>query len=139
MSEPTNQELKELILSLFNQLDRKIDTQFGILDKKIEALDKKTEVQFMELKGEIKRVETKLEGEIQRLETEIKAAEERLTSQMRRLETELKVEIKRIDDRFDGFDKRIANEELISRSAFGTLLLGLVTAIVKLLFFPDRP
>jgi hypothetical protein len=45
MSEPTNQELKDLILSL----------------------DKKMDVQFAEIKGEIKRLEEKLTGEIKRI------------------------------------------------------------------------
>jgi hypothetical protein len=56
MSEPTNQDLKDLILSL----DTKID------------------VQFAELKGEIQRVDEKLSGEIKRVDERLKGIEKRL-------------------------------------------------------------
>jgi hypothetical protein len=59
MSDITNQELKELILSL----------------------DKKMEVGFTELKGEIKRVETELKGEIKRIDQKFDGVDKRLIAE----------------------------------------------------------
>ncbi len=92
MSEPTNQELKELILSL----DKKIDL-------KTSELEKKMEVGFESVRGEIKRVEEKLEAKI------------------------------------DGLDKRLSNEEVISRTAFIAVVGGVAAGLVKLFFFPGNP
>jgi hypothetical protein len=99
MSEPTNQELKDLILSL----DKKSETQLLQLDKKID-------VQFAELKGEIKRVEEKLTGEI-----------------------------KCVDERLNGIEKRLGNEEFISRSAFTALIASVMAGLTKYLFFSSSP
>jgi hypothetical protein len=52
MSDITNQDLKELILAKFNELDKKV------------------EVGFAELKGEIKRIDEKLIGIDKRLGNE---------------------------------------------------------------------
>ena len=92
MSEPTNQELKELILSL----DKKIDL-------KTSELEKKMEVGFESVRGEIKRVEEKLDAKI------------------------------------DGLDKRLSNEEVISRTAFIAVVGGVAAGLVKLFFFPGNP
>lgn len=95
MSEPTIQEIKDLIINL----DRKFDT-------KILELDKKIEVNFAELKGDIKE-----------LKVDIKRVEEKLEAKM------------------DGIDKRLGNEEFISRSAFTAVVVGVSTGLVKYLFF----
>ena len=63
MSEPTNQDLKELILSL---------------EKQILGLDKKIDTNFLELKAEIQRVEDSLGSEI-------KLAEEKLGGEIKRI------------------------------------------------------
>ena len=105
MSEPTNQDLKEMILSL---------------ERVILNLDKKMEVGFAEVRGEIKRVEEKLTGEIKRLDTEIKSVDANLSTKL------------------DGLGKRVENQEFVSRGATVALVGGLVTGMVKLLFFPDR-
>ena len=105
MSEPTNQDLKDMILSI---------------EKLILNLDKKIEVGLAEVRGEIKRVEEKLTGEINRLDTEIKSVEANLSAKL------------------DGLGKRVENQEFVSRGATVALVGGLVTGMVKLLFFPDR-
>jgi len=56
MSEPTNQELKDLIL----------------------GLDKKIDLQFIELKSDIRSVEDRLSGDIKRLEERIGGIDKRL-------------------------------------------------------------
>ncbi|MCS6911490.1 MAG: hypothetical protein NZM11_13120, partial [Anaerolineales bacterium] len=58
---------------------------------------------------------------------EISTSEQRVTG-----------EIKRLDERLVSLDKRIANEELISRNAFGAIIAGVVIALVKYLFFPNQ-
>lgn len=66
MSEPTNQDLKELILSL---------------EKNILGLDKKMATGFIELKGEIKQVEERLNGEIKRVEEKLNGIDKRLSNE----------------------------------------------------------
>ena len=99
MSEPTNQELKELILNL----------------------DKDMRVGFESVRGEIKRVEEKLEGGIKEVKGEIKRVEEKLEAKI------------------DGLDKRVSNEEVISRTAFIAVVGGVAAGLVKLFFFPGNP
>ncbi|MGK7873086.1 MAG: hypothetical protein AB4426_07170 [Xenococcaceae cyanobacterium] len=53
MSEPTNQELKELILLSVSELEKKMD------------------VGFESVRGEIKRLDEKIEGRVARLEEKI--------------------------------------------------------------------
>ena len=48
---------------------------------------------------------------------------------------EVKGEIKRLDERINGLDKRLSNEEVISRSAFITVIGGVAAGLVKLFFF----
>jgi hypothetical protein len=64
MSEPTTQELKDLILGL---------------EKLFISLDKKMDIQFIELKSDIRSVEDRLSGEI-------RSVEDRLTGEIKRLE-----------------------------------------------------
>jgi septal ring factor EnvC (AmiA/AmiB activator) len=127
MSDPTNQDLKELILSLerviFN-LDKKMDLGFAELNRKID-------VGLSEVRGEITRVEEKLMGEITRVE-------EKLTGEIKRLDTEIKSVEANLSAKLDGLGKRVENQEFVSRGATVALFGGLVTGMVKLLFFPDR-
>jgi hypothetical protein len=109
MSEPTNQELKELILGLTDYvvgLDKRIDG----LDKRIDGLETQMNIGFTELRGEIKRVEEKLEIEIVGVKGTLEA-------------------------RLEGIDKRLSNQEFFSRSVFGAMVIAVFTGLAKLLFF----
>jgi len=134
MSEPTNQDLKELILSLdkkmelsLSDLNRKIDV--GLTQVRVEIAEVRTEI--AEVRGEIKRVEEKLTGEITRVD-------EKLTGEIKRLDTEIKSVEVNLSAKLDGLGKRVENQEFVSRGATVALVGGLVTGMVKLLFFPDR-
>ena len=52
---------------------------------------------------------------------------------------EVKGEIKRVEEtlsaKVDGLDKRLSNEETISRTAFGALMVASLAGLVKYLFF----
>ncbi|MCS6911489.1 MAG: hypothetical protein NZM11_13115, partial [Anaerolineales bacterium] len=61
-----------------------------------------------------------------------------LKGEIKALEQKVMGEIKRLDERLVSLDKRIANEELISRNAFGAIIAGVVIALVKYLFFPNQ-
>ena len=66
MSEPTNQDLKEMILSLERvilNLDKKMEVGFAELNRKID-------VGLAEVRGEIKRVEEKVDGVAKRLDNQ---------------------------------------------------------------------
>ena len=101
MSEPTLQELKELIISSRQDLELKLS-----------ELDKKLETGLIKLESEIKQVENKLEGEIKRVEGILSA-------------------------KMDGIDKRLSNEEGITRAVFGGLILAVGAGVIKYLFFPN--
>ncbi|GAB4218016.1 MAG: hypothetical protein OHK0012_24950 [Synechococcales cyanobacterium] len=65
MSEPTNQDLKELILSL----DKKMELSLSELNRKIDVGLAEVRVEIAEVRGEIKRLET----EIRSVETNLSA------------------------------------------------------------------
>ena len=92
-----------------------------LISHRFEQLDKKIEVGFAEVKGEIKRVEEKLEGGIKEVKGEIKRVEEKLEAKI------------------DGLDKRLSNEEVVSRTAFIAVVGGVAAGLVKLFFFPGNP
>ncbi|MCS6959322.1 MAG: hypothetical protein RMK91_04665 [Pseudanabaenaceae cyanobacterium SKYGB_i_bin29] len=112
MADITNEQLKDLILGKFAELDKRID-----------HLDKKMEVGFAELRGEIKEVRAQVEGVRNELKGEIQA-----------VRNELKGDIKTIEAKLDGFDKRISNQEFITRSIFATVLGGILLALGRFLF-----
>jgi hypothetical protein len=43
-----------------------------------------------------------------------------------------------INNRFDQLDKRLSNEEVISRTAFVAVVGGMAAGLVKLFFFPGN-
>ncbi len=73
MSEPTNQELKELILNLEKMLLS--------LEKTVQNLDKKIDIQFIELKSDVRSVEERLGGEIKRVEEKINGIDKRIENE----------------------------------------------------------
>jgi VIT1/CCC1 family predicted Fe2+/Mn2+ transporter len=77
----------------------------------LSGMDKKIDIHFAELKGEIKRVEEKLETKIDGVQCTLEA-------------------------KIDGPDKRLGNEEIISRTAFAALVVGSLVGLIKYLFFP---
>ncbi len=81
-----------------------------LISYRFEQLDKKIEVGFAEVKGEIKRLDEKIEGQVARLEEKI-----------------------------NGLDKRLSNEEVVSRTAFIAVVGGVAAGLVKLFFFPGNP
>jgi len=107
-----NQEIKDLILAL----DKKLELSLSELNRKIDVGLSEVRVEIAEVRIEIAEVR----GDIKRLETEIKS-----------VETNLSVKL-------DGLSKRVENQEFVSRGATLALVGGLVTGMVKLLFFPDR-
>jgi len=59
MSEPTNQEIKELLLAF----EKKVELSLSDMNRRME-------VGFAELRGEIKRVEEKVDGVAKRLDNQ---------------------------------------------------------------------
>ena len=102
MADITNEELKNLILSKFAELDKKM------------------EVGFTEVRGEIRNVHTELKGDIQALCNELKGDIK-----------EVKGEIKTIEAKLDGFEKRISYQEFASKGVFVTVLGGILLALAR--------
>ncbi|MGK7877714.1 MAG: Bdr protein [Xenococcaceae cyanobacterium] len=69
MSEPTNQELKELILLSVSELEKKMDVGFESVRGEIK-----------EVSGEIKRLDEKIEGQVARLEEKINGLDKGLSN-----------------------------------------------------------
>ena len=90
------------------------------------------------LGGKIKRVEDKLSADIKsvedRLGGEIKRVEERLSADIRSVEDRLGGEIKRVEEKVSGIDKRIGNEEFISRGALAAVFVSVSAGVIKYLF-----
>jgi septation ring formation regulator EzrA len=110
MSESNFQELKELILDL----------------------NKRMELGFSEVRSEFNQVR----AEIKEVRLEIKLVEERLTGKINQVEEKLTGRINQVEEKLTGMDKRIANEELVSRGVFIALVGGVVTGLTKFFFFP---
>jgi hypothetical protein len=94
------------------------DSNFQELKELILALDKRMEIGFSEVRSEIKLVEERLTGRINQVE-------EKLTGR-----------INQVEEKLTGIDKRLANEELVSRGVFIALVGGVVTGLTKFFFFP---
>ncbi len=118
MTEVTTQEIKDLILTKFSGLDKKIDLGLLTLDNKIDQraaeLDKKLDQRAAELDNKVDLGLAHVATEVARLEGKIGA----------------------LDTKVDSIDRRIGNEEIVSRSLFIAVIGGLVAGLVKFLFFP---
>ena len=70
MSEPTNQEIKELLLAF----EKKVDLSLSDMNRRMEVgfaeLNRKIDVGLAEVRGEIKRVEEKVDGVAKRLDNQ---------------------------------------------------------------------
>ena len=50
---------------------------------------------------------------------------------------DLKVSTGKLEEKMDGIDTRLKNEETISRTAFGAIIGGVIIGAIKYLFFPS--
>jgi ABC-type phosphate transport system auxiliary subunit len=101
--------------ALESRLDKKIDALENKLDKKIDALESK-------LDKKIDALENKLENKIDTLGRELRS--------------EFKIHETKLDERTGGFEKRLANSELLTR----TIVAGIVVSVVGgLLLFALKP
>jgi len=102
-----------------------------------------SEANFQELKELMldlnKRMElgfSEVRGEFQQVRAEIKLVEERLTGKINQVEEKLTGRINQVEEKLTGIDKRLANEELVSRGVFIALVGGVITGLTKFFFFP---
>jgi uncharacterized protein (DUF849 family) len=77
MSEPTNQDLKELLLAFEKKVDlslsdmnRRMEVGFAELNRKIDVGLAEVRTEIAEVRGEIKRVEEKVDGVAKRLDNQ---------------------------------------------------------------------
>jgi hypothetical protein len=116
------------------------DSNFQELKELILALDKRMEIGFSEVRSEIKLVEERLTGRINQVEEKltgrINQVEEKLTGRINQVEEKLTGRINQVEEKLTGIDRRLANEELVSRGVFIALAGGVVTGLTKFFFFP---
>ena len=147
MSESNFQELKELILDLNKRMElgfsefraefNQVRAEMKLVEERL--TDKINQVQET-LTGRINQVEEKLTGKINQVEEkltgQINQVEEKLTGKINQVEERLTGRINQVEEKLTGMDKRIANEELVSRGVFIALVGGVVTGLTKFFFFP---
>jgi hypothetical protein len=95
-----------------------------------------SEANFQELKELILDLKKKMELGFSEVRAEIKLVEERLTGKINQVEEKLTGRINQVEEKLMGIDKRLANEELVSRGVFIALVGGVVTGLTKFFFFP---
>jgi VIT1/CCC1 family predicted Fe2+/Mn2+ transporter len=101
------------------------DSNFQELKELILGMNKRMELGFFEVRAEFKQVRA-----------EIQLVEERLTGRINQVEEKLTGRINQVEEKLIGIDKRLANEELVSRGVFIALVGGVVTGLTKFFFFP---
>jgi hypothetical protein len=162
MTPSAEEELKILIRDSFGKLDGK----FALMEQRFNELSNKVDVESArvqgsiatmkaELDGDIKNSETRVVGKIDALESrldkkidalenkldkKIDALENKLENKIDTLGSELRSEFKihetKLDERTGGFEKRLANSELLTR----TIVAGIVVSVVGgLLLFALKP
>ncbi len=116
------------------------DANFQELKELILDLNRRMEFGFSEVRLEIKLVEERLTGRINQVEEKltehINQVEEKLTGRINQVEERLTGRINQVEEKLTGIDKRVANEELVSRGVFIALVGGVVTGLTKFFFFP---
>ncbi len=112
------------------------DSNFQELKDLILDLNRRMELGFSEVRAEMKLVEERLTGRINQVEGKINQVEERLTGRINQVEEKLTGRINQLEEKLTGIDKRLANEELVSRGVFIALVGGVVTGLTKFFFFP---
>ena len=138
MSEPTTQDLKELLLEMKGELKGEIsEVRNEISEVRNEIVQVRSEVngvrsEINEVRSEIKRVEGIFHADHQRVEVSMTALEKTLTADNSRINESLNIKV-------DSFEKRLVNQEVISRTAFLAVIGGIFTGLAKLLFFPSNP
>ncbi len=70
---------------------------------------------------------------IDQLNTHIKSEFKALNDRV----IEVEKSIIKLDEKVSGIDKRLSNEETVSRTAFGAILAGVALSVIKYLFFPN--
>jgi len=105
------------------------DSNFQELKELMLDMNKRMELGFSEVRAEIKLVEERLTGRINQVE-------EKLTGRINQVEEKLTGRINQVEEKLIGIDKRLANEELVSRGVFIALVGGVVTGLTKFFFFP---
>lgn len=113
-------ELKDLILGLGRNLDKKIDD----LDCKIDHLDHKMEVGFTQVQGELKRLDERINSVEKQIEIQIEDVKERLNDTNKMIESN---------------NNRLNAITIGSFGIVGVLVTGLLTVVGKLVFFPSNP
>ena len=76
---------------------------------------------------------TEIISKIDNLNTEMKGEFKQINTRF----NEVEKSIVKIEERVAGIDKRLSNEETISRTALGAIAGGTVLAVAKYLFFPN--
>lgn len=124
-------ELKDLILGLERNLDKKIDN-----------LDRKVEIGFTQVQGEFKRLDERINSVEKQIEESNKRFDERITS----VENQIEIQINDVKERLNDNNKMTesTNNRLNSITIgffgiIGVLVTGLLTFVGKLVFFPSNP
>jgi len=70
-----------------------------------------------------------------KFDTKILELDKKIEVNFAELKGDIKRVVEKLEAKMDGIDKRLGNEEFISRSAFTALVVGVSTGLVKYIFF----
>lgn len=136
MSDVSNQEIKELLIGLTQQVGglaqevKALNVRVGRLEEQYHALDKKIDVQYLAL-------DNKIDTQYQALDSKIDLQFQILDKKVDVHHEELKGEMGRLSEKMDGLTKRVDNQEVLSRGATLALIAGVITVAVRFISFPQ--
>ncbi len=141
MADISNEDLKNLILSKFTELDKKIDVGFAELRGEITEL--RGEIKALDIKFtlEIRNLDQKFTAAIEAIDQKftaaIEALDQKFTAEIKNLDQKFTGEIKNLETKIDGFNSRLGFQEFVSRSLLVGLLVTFSAGVIKFTFFSD--
>lgn len=143
MSDITNQEIKELLVGLSQQITlsnsrveeqyHTLDQRIGTLDQRIDTLDQRIDILDKKIDAQTADFDKKIEALDKQMQigfTEIKGEFKRLDVDLRRVEETFASKI-------DGMNKRVDTQEFFNRGVILAAIGGTLGAVAKVLFFPN--
>ncbi len=152
MSVTIETDLAEVLARIDRKLDRiqedVTDLKIGQtkLEGKIEALDErltgKIEALDERLTGKIEALDERLTGKIEaldgKLSGQISTVDEKLSGQIKTLDEKFGGQIKTLDANVSGLSTRVQNQDLLSRTVLGGIILLIIGGAIRM-FAPFLP
>ena len=87
-----------------------------------------TEQLLKQLTDNVNNLGTEIKSELQVIKSNVEDIKKDIV--------DLKISTGKLEEKMNGIDTRLKNEETISRTAFGAIIGGVIIGAIKYLFFP---